>query len=211
MLNNSSKGKNLIRSSLSHHFHEQRDTAMADDPVRFGIIGCAGVARKLCRAIALAPNATLHALGSRSVAEAQSFAAANGLPGSVRLYGSYGAVLDDPLVDAVYLPLPTSLRAAWAVAAARKGKHVLLEKPAAADAAELDRILEACGASGVQFMDGTMWLHHPRTAKMMEIVSDRGRFGELKWVSIECFGELRFMCISQEIIEHGFVHECNFA
>ncbi|KAI6691425.1 hypothetical protein NL676_028253 [Syzygium grande] len=156
---------------------------MADDPVRFGIIGCAGVARKLCRAIALAPNATLHALGSRSVAEAQSFAAANGLPGSVRLYGSYGAVLDDPLVDAVYLPLPTSLRAAWAVAAARKGKHVLLEKPAAADAAELDRILEACGASGVQFMDGTMWLHHPRTAKMMEIVSDRRRFGELKWIN----------------------------
>ncbi|KAK3426440.1 hypothetical protein EUGRSUZ_F02894 [Eucalyptus grandis] len=156
---------------------------MGHDPVRFGIIGCAGIARKLCRAIALAPNATLHALASRSIEKARSFAAANGLSGAVKLYGSYGDVLDDPLVDAVYLPLPTSLRAAWAVSAARKGKHVLLEKPTAVDAAELDRILEACEASGVQFMDGTMWLHHPRTEKMMEIVSDPGRFGELNSIN----------------------------
>ncbi|KAI3417483.1 hypothetical protein J3R85_014441 [Psidium guajava] len=165
---------------------------MADNPVRFGIIGCAGIARKLCRAIALAPNASLHALGSRSIEKAKSFAAANGLSGAVKLYGSYGDVLDDPLVDAVYLPLPTSLHAAWAVSAARRGKHVLLEKPTAVDAAELDRILEACEASGVQFMDGTMWLHHPRTEKMMEIVSDRGRFGELKSInSISMFAPSR--------------------
>ncbi|XP_030521907.1 uncharacterized oxidoreductase At4g09670-like [Rhodamnia argentea] len=165
---------------------------MADNPVRFGIIGCAAIARKLCRAIALAPNATLHALGSRSIEKAKSFAAANRLSGAVKLYGSYGDVLDDPLVDAVYLPLPTSLHAAWAVSAARRGKHVLLEKPTAVDAAELDRILEACQASGVQFMDGTMWLHHPRTEKMMEIVSDRGRFGELKSInSISMFAPSR--------------------
>ncbi|XP_020225235.1 uncharacterized oxidoreductase At4g09670 [Cajanus cajan] len=157
---------------------------MADEKklVRFGILGCANISIKLCKAISKAPNATLHALGSRSVEKAAAFAAEQGLPTAVRVYGSYEAVLDDEEVDAVYVPLPTALHVTWAVRAAERRKHVLLEKPAAMNAAELDRILEACEAHGVQFMDGTMWVHHPRTAKMKEALSDAQRFGQLKWI-----------------------------
>lgn len=142
-----------------------------NETIRFGIIGCANIARKLARAIALAPNATLSAIASRSKQKANTFAAENQLPATVRIYGSYDEVVEDPGVDAVYIPLPTSLHVRWAVAAASKGKHVLVEKPAALDVAQLDLILEACESNGVQFMDGSMWLHHPRTAHMEQLLS----------------------------------------
>lgn len=151
-------------------------------PVRFGILGCANIARKVSRAIRLSPNATLQAIGSRSIDKASKFASENGFPDSANIYGSYEAVLDDPEVDAVYVPLPTSLHLKWAVLAAEKKKHLLLEKPVALNVSELDKILEACESNGVQYMDATMWMHHPRTAKMKEILADPERFGKLKSV-----------------------------
>ncbi|KAJ4953965.1 hypothetical protein NE237_030797 [Protea cynaroides] len=153
---------------------------MAETPVRFGILGCAEIARKVSRAITVSPNSTLYAVGSRSLEKAKKFAAENGFPLSAKIYGSYEAVLDDPDVDAVYVPLPTSLHIQWAVLAAEKKKHLLLEKPVALNVAEFDRIIEACEANGVQCMDGTMWMHHPREAKMKEFLSDSQRFGQLK-------------------------------
>ncbi|XP_051126629.1 uncharacterized oxidoreductase At4g09670-like [Andrographis paniculata] len=155
---------------------------MAEAPIKFGILGCANIARKLSRAIRLSPNSELYAIGSRSVERAAKFAKDNGFPDSAKVYGSYDAVLDDPEVDAVYMPLPTSLHVKWAVLAAGKKKHLLLEKPVALNVAELDLILEACESAGVQIMDATMWMHHPRTAKMEEFLFDSSRFGELKFV-----------------------------
>ncbi|KAK7271002.1 hypothetical protein RJT34_26573 [Clitoria ternatea] len=160
---------------------------MAETPkIRFGIIGCADIARKVSRAINLAPNATLHAVGSRSLDKARAFAAANGFPEGTKVYGSYEAVLDDPDVDAVYVPLPTSLHLRWVSLAARKKKHVLLEKPVALSASEFEEIIEACESNGLQLMDGTMWMHHPRTAAMKEFLSDAHRFGRLTSIQT-CF------------------------
>ncbi|XP_054787306.1 uncharacterized oxidoreductase At4g09670-like isoform X2 [Prosopis cineraria] len=157
---------------------------MAETTIRFGILGCADIARKLSRAITLSPNATLHAVASRSVDKATAFASANGFPPASKIYGSYEALLDDPDVDAVYVPLPTSLHVHWAVLVAQKKKHLLLEKPVALNAAEFDKIVDACESNGVQLMDGTMWMHHPRTAKMAEFLSDERRFGRLQKVHV---------------------------
>ncbi|XP_060173198.1 uncharacterized oxidoreductase At4g09670 [Lycium barbarum] len=159
---------------------------MANSTVHFGILGCAEIARKVSRAILLSQTATLYAVGSRSVDKAKKFAADNGFPATAKVYGSYEEVLDDPNVDAVYVPLPTSLHIKWAVLAAQKKKHLLLEKPVGLNVEEVDVILEACESNGVQFMDGTMWMHHPRTAKMREFLSDPKQFGELKSVNT-CF------------------------
>ncbi|KAL8194038.1 hypothetical protein R6Q57_026280 [Mikania cordata] len=157
---------------------------MADEKtqIRFGILGCAEIARKVCRAIHLSPNSILHAISSRSIQKAKQFAIKNSLPETVKLYGSYEEVLDDPFVDAVYVPLPTSLHVKWAVLAAEKKKHVLLEKPTALNVGELDRILDACRSNGVQFMDGSMWYHHPRTTRLKEFVSDPNLFGQVKTI-----------------------------
>ncbi|KAL8261428.1 hypothetical protein R6Q59_025477 [Mikania micrantha] len=159
-------------------------TKMAETPIRFGILGCADIARKVSRAISLAPNAAIYAIGSRSLEKATKFAASNGFPESAKIYGSYDAVLDDPNVDAVYVPLPTSLHIKWAVLAAQKKKHILLEKPVALNVGEFDQILEACESNGVQLMDSTMWMHNPRTAKMKEYISDTHKFGELRTINV---------------------------
>ncbi|RHN51117.1 putative NAD(P)-binding domain-containing protein [Medicago truncatula] len=100
-------------------------------PIRFGILGCAEITRKVSRAINLSPKATLYAIGSRSLKKATKFAASNNFPSHAKVYGSYNAVLDDPDVDVVYIPLPTSLHLHWAVLAAQKKKHLLLHKPVA--------------------------------------------------------------------------------
>ncbi|KAH7568133.1 hypothetical protein ACOSP7_009434 [Xanthoceras sorbifolium] len=155
-------------------------------PIRFGIIGCADIARKVSRAITLAPNAVLSAVASRSLEKASLFAKANSFPPEAKIYGSYEALLDDPDIDAVYLPLPTSLHVKWAVLVAQKKKHLLMEKPVAINAAEFDVIARACEENGVQFMDGTMWVHNPRTAKMRDFVSDPERFGQLRTIH-SCF------------------------
>ncbi|XP_022734728.1 uncharacterized oxidoreductase At4g09670-like [Durio zibethinus] len=156
--------------------------AETESPIRLGIVGCANIARKVARAINLAPNSVLHAIGSRSIEKAKQFATVNGFPESVKIYGNYEQVLEDPFVDAVYMPLPTSLHVHWAVMAAKKGKHLLIEKPTALDVGELDRILETCESNGVQFMDGSMWLHHPRTVKMKQMLFDSKLLGDVNYV-----------------------------
>ncbi|KAG5524512.1 hypothetical protein RHGRI_031243 [Rhododendron griersonianum] len=157
---------------------------MDEKQVHFGIMGCANIARKMCRAIALSPSSTLHAIGSRSFDKASRFAVENGFSG--KIYGTYEALLDDPDVDVVYMPLPTTLHVQWAVLAAKKRKHVLLEKPAALNLSALDEILDACESNGVLFMDATMWMHHPRTDEMRALLSDVHRFGQLKTIHC-CF------------------------
>lgn len=73
--------------------------------VRFGILGCANIARTLVKAMKLLPEVRIHAIASRSEAKAKEFAAANGLETAIA-YGSYDALLDDADIDAVYIPLP---------------------------------------------------------------------------------------------------------
>ncbi|KZV53794.1 hypothetical protein F511_00060 [Dorcoceras hygrometricum] len=154
--------------------------ARNESPVRFGIMGCADITRKVSRAIRLSPNSTLYAVASRSLQKAREFAVQNNLPDDVKLYGDYEELLGDPFVDAVYMPLPTSLHVKWAVISAQKRKHLLLEKPTALGVKELDEMLEACEANGVQFMDASMWYHHPRTEKMKALILNPQLFGPVR-------------------------------
>ncbi|KAJ8526270.1 hypothetical protein K7X08_028747 [Anisodus acutangulus] len=152
-----------------------------ENKVRFGIIGCAEIARKASRAINLSPNSTLYAISSRSLEKTKNFAIKNSLlSNSLKIYGSYIEILDDPFVDAVYMPLPTSFHLHWAIMVAEKKKHLLLEKPTALNVTELDKILDACEKNGVQFMDTSMWYHYPRTGKLKKLLSDPKLFGQVK-------------------------------
>lgn len=114
------------------------------------------IANKNIRAIGLASNAQVVAVGSRDASKSAALLERWGIAAAATAYGSYEAVLADPRVDAVYIPLPSALHLPWVRAAAVAGKHVLLEKPVAVDEEELQAILEACHAAGVQLMDGTM-------------------------------------------------------
>src|SRR4051812_42779516 len=102
-------------------------------PVRYGVLGAANIARQFVRGMAGSQLATVEAVASRTAAKAAAFAAELGIP---RHHASYEALLADPVIDAVYIPLPNDLHAAWAIRAVEAGKHVLCEKPIAVTAAE---------------------------------------------------------------------------
>src|SRR5205807_1121027 len=78
--------------------------------------------------------------------------------------GSYEELLGRDDIDAVYLPLPTTVRKDWVLLAARAGKHVLCEKPCGVTSADVRAMLDACRENGVQFMDGVMFMHSRRQA-----------------------------------------------
>ena len=93
----------------------------------------------------------------------------------------YEALLADPDVDAVYIPLPNHLHAEWTIAAARAGKHVLCEKPLALTAAEAQEMVDACRDAGVLLMEAFMYRLHPSWIAARELVA-AGRIGRLQAV-----------------------------
>ncbi|ESQ28633.1 hypothetical protein EUTSA_v10018755mg [Eutrema salsugineum] len=154
---------------------------MGDNTVRFGLLGCIRFASKFVRTVTQSSNAVIIAISDPSLEIANTFAAANNLsPETVTVYGSYDELLNDPRVDAVYLTMPVTQRGKWAVTAAEKKKHLLVEKPPAQNAAEIDKIVEACESNDVQFMDGAIWLHHQRTVKIRETMFDSGLLGDVR-------------------------------
>ena len=114
-----------------------------------------------CPAFARRGPGRSQALASRDPATAQAWAEEFGVP---RAYASYQQVLDDPEVDAVYIPLPNELHQPWVTAAADAGKHVLCEKPLALDAREARAMVEHCRRRGVLLMEAFMWRHQPQDA-----------------------------------------------
>jgi xylose dehydrogenase (NAD/NADP) len=153
---------------------------MSDQPrQRWGILGCARIARRgLIPGIRASETGTLHALASRDPATAWAWAEEFGVP---RAFGSYQELLDDPDVDAVYIPLPNELHQPWVLAAADAGKPVLCEKPLAIDAREAALMVEHCRRRGVLLMEAFMWRHQPRTRELRALV-DGGAIGELRLI-----------------------------
>ncbi|MDA0285010.1 MAG: Gfo/Idh/MocA family oxidoreductase, partial [Planctomycetota bacterium] len=118
---------------------------MSNQTCRWGILGTAGISRKNWHSIRNSENATLVAVASRSSERAQQYIDecqrdVSQLP-VPRAVGSYEELLTADDIDAVYVPLPTGIRAEWVIRAAEAGKHVLCEKPCGLDAAEVQRIL----------------------------------------------------------------------
>lgn len=156
-------------------------------PLRFGILGTAGIARKNWKAILHSGNCVVTAVASRELARAQQFIAENqreaafGEPPTA--FGSYEALLAAPTVDAVYLPLPTGLRKEWVLRAAAAGKHIVCEKPCAITAANLDEMLAACRKYRVQFLDGVMFMHSPRLAALRQVLDETDALGELRRIT----------------------------
>jgi predicted dehydrogenase len=83
-------------------------------------------------------------------------------------FSTYEEMLASRNVDAVYLPVPTGARKEWVLRAAAARKHVLCEKPCAVNVADLREMIEACRRSNVQFMDGVMFMHSKRLARLRQ-------------------------------------------
>lgn len=135
--------------------------------LRWGILGTARINRRVIPAIRLAPRSVLAAIASRTRPRAEAYAAEWQIP---RAMAGYQALIDDPAIDAVYIPLPNSEHVPWTLAAVAAGKHVLCEKPMALDPVDVDRIHAAAAAAKVVVEEGYMYRHEPLTAKVQDLV-----------------------------------------
>lgn len=148
-------------------------------PLRWGILGCARISRRgLIPGIRASTTGRLDAIGSRDLANARAWAAEFAIP---RAYGSYEAVVADPDIDAIYIPLPNELHRSWVEAAADRGLHILCEKPLALDAAEARAMAAYCRDRGVVLREAFMWRHQPRTLEIKRRL-DEGAIGNLRLI-----------------------------
>jgi predicted dehydrogenase len=144
--------------------------------LRWGILSTASIARtKVIPGIQKADRCRIVAIASRDLGQAQEAAAAAGIPAA---HGSYEALLADPEVDAVYIPLPNHLHAEWSIAAVRAGKHVLCEKPLALTSADAERMIAAAESARVLLMEAFMYRLHPSWVAVRQLVAS-GRIGRL--------------------------------
>lgn len=160
---------------------------MNQNPIRWGILGTANIARRNWQAIHNSGNSVLTGVASRDLARSERFIdecqAHVPLPARPHAFGSYEALLASPGVDAVYIPLPTGIRREWVLRAAEEGKHVVCEKPCAVTFGELQEMTEACRRHGVQFMDGVMFVHGLRWQRLKELLAESSAIGEVRRIA----------------------------
>jgi xylose dehydrogenase (NAD/NADP) len=148
--------------------------------VRWGVLGAAGINDSFVPGLKKAAGAELVAIASRSEERAEQEAVRWG---ATRSYSDYGRLLDDPNIDAVYIPLPNHIHAEWTVRALEAGKHVLCEKPLALSHGEMDMITKAADESGRLVLEAFMYRYAPRWLRTLELIKD-GAIGEPRIVNI---------------------------
>lgn len=164
--------------------------AMASNQtVRLGILGAAAIAPAAvigpCRRV---DGVAVTAVAARDPSRARAFATRHGVD---RVHETYATLLDDPDIEAVYIPLPNGLHGVWTKRAIEAGKHVLCEKPFTANATEAREVAAVAQASDRVVMEAFHWRYHPMNRRLIERVAD-GFFGRITRVEATfCFPLLK--------------------
>ena len=138
--------------------------------IRWGIIGPGAIANNFADGLAQSQSGRLTAISSRDAARRKSFGDKYGVAEGAR-YADHTALLADAEVDAIYVSTPHPWHAAMSIAALRAGKHVLCEKPAGMNAAEVVAVTEVAAQEGRFFMEAFMYRCHPQIARVLEIIA----------------------------------------
>lgn len=155
---------------------------MSNQLLRIGTLGAARITpNALIRPARQVQGVTLAAIAARDPAKARTFAAQHDIP---QVYDSYGALLADPTIDAIYNPLPNHLHAEWTIRALEAGKHVLCEKPLAANAAEAEQMAQTAERTGLVLMEAFHTIYHPLAIRMKAII-DSGELGQIRHIDVQ--------------------------
>ncbi len=147
--------------------------------LRFGILSTARIGHEqVVPAIQDAENCVVTAFASRDLAKARALADRFGAP---HAFGSYDEMLASDVIDAVYIPLPSSQHVEWSIKAAEAGKHVLSEKPIAIKASEIEDLIKVRDRTGMLICEAFMVTYAPVWLKVRELLSQKA-IGELKHV-----------------------------
>lgn len=150
---------------------------MTEKKVRWGIIGPGGIAQAFRDGVKQAAHGELVAIATRNPDKpglAETF------PGA-RIVHGYEALLADKEVDAIYIAVPHTGHAEWAIKAAEAGKHVLVEKPLALSAHEEDAVFHAHKKAGTFAGEAFMYRLHPQAARLIELIK-AGTIGEVRMI-----------------------------
>jgi predicted dehydrogenase len=150
--------------------------------LKIGVLGAARIAPgALIKPARRTGRAEVVAVAARDVDKARAYAKKHKIG---RVADSYEALLADPELDAIYIPLPNGLHGHWTIAALQAGKHVLCEKPFTANADEARHVAEAAAAHpGLVVMEAFHYEYHPMTRRLVEIVQS-GELGIIKEIDI---------------------------
>ena len=152
-------------------------------PLRLGILGCANIAKQFTRDVADSKQVSIQAVASRDLAKAQAFAHSFHI---ARAHGSYEALLADGALDAIYIPLPNSMHAEWAIRAMQTGKHVLCEKPLALNLTQVKRMFEVARQQGVMLLESYPYWFQPQTRDLLLNLTQE-KMGDIRSMQA-CFG-----------------------
>lgn len=144
------------------------------DPLRIGILSSANIAKQFVRDVLGSPSVKIEAIASRQLSKAKEFANQFGI---ARTMGSYVSMLTAPQLDAIYIPLPNSMHAEWAIKALEAGKHVLCEKPLALSLAEARSMFNAARANGVMLLESYPYWFQPQTGDLVKHLTARDGSG----------------------------------
>ena len=146
--------------------------------VRWGILSAAKIAREwVCPGIHNSTSGVVAAVASKTPGKAEALAERYG----ARVHHSYEALLADPAIDAVYIPLPNGAHVEWTAKALQAGKHVLTEKPIAMKAGEIDALIALRDEKQLVAAEAFMVTHHPQWHRVRELVAG-GAIGTLRHV-----------------------------
>ena len=144
--------------------------------VKWGVLGCSSFARsRTIPAMMRAESVDLIGIASRSAEKAEVFKREFLLS---KAYATYESLLEDPDIEAVYIPLPNSLHAQWMIKAMEHGKHVLTEKPFAVTVEEAEEVSKTAKITGKKCMEAFMWRFNPMHTFGRQIIRD-GHIGAL--------------------------------
>jgi xylose dehydrogenase (NAD/NADP) len=144
--------------------------------IRWGLLGAGWIAtRALAPAMHAANDTIVQAVASRDAKRSEAL-------NPITIHQSYEALINDPLVDAVYISLPNHMHCEWTVAALNAGKHVLCEKPFAMNTAEVEIMIQAARDNDRLLVEAVWSRWHPRMIRMVDYVK-AGNIGDI--VSIE--------------------------
>jgi predicted dehydrogenase len=143
--------------------------------IKFGIIGCSEIANNsTIPAIIKSKNAQIEMIGSRSVKKAKKFARKFNCDN----FGTYEEILENDMIDAVYISVPVGLHKEWSVKAAKFGKHILCEKSSSSSYLDSVKMVQEAKKNKIRIMEGFMFRFHPSHRKVRELVNS-GKIGEV--------------------------------
>src|SRR5262249_3446908 len=150
----------------------------AMEPVRWGLLGAAGIAESSFLPALAEAGGRAVVVGARDGARAERWSVEFGVD---RWAEGYGAVVDDPSIEAIYVALPKALHAEWTIGALEAGKSGLCEKPLCGTVEETEGVLATARTSGGYLWEAFVFPFHEQMRRVRSVIAE-GSIGELREV-----------------------------